>query len=217
MNFSRFNILKNVALFCPVVLGLAAAGTACAGTIAGPTFYYTSSWQVTGLGFEANVNSTLTSFTFSNQGLADTVDLVNSSGTILDSVAIPGSTPSATASVNWQLTAGTQYYLLQTTLANGMWMYNSSPAPSDSEITITDTGDFSYGSLNSSNFSVGGAAGTDTFYYDDFSNIVTSPSIGINVANIPTATPEPASALLILPAAVAALWRVRARKATNIG
>jgi hypothetical protein len=213
MNFSRSNILKNVALFCPVLIGLAAAGTASAGTIAGPTFHYTSSWEVTGLGFQANVNSTLTSFTFSNQGLADTIDLVNSSGTILNSISTPGSVTSDVVSVNWQLNAGAQYYLLQTTLANGMWMYNSSPAPSDSQITITDTGDFSHGSLNSANFALGGAAGVDTFYYNDFNNITTSTNIN---ANVPAAVPEPTSMLLILPAAIAALWRARSRKVAII-
>src|ERR1035438_7232746 len=104
------------ALLAVIIVGVWGARTARASTILGPTLDTDDVvWSATGLGFTATVNATLTSFTFQNQGNADTVDLVDSVGDILDSVAIPASTPSDTVSVSWSLTEGSQYYLLQTT------------------------------------------------------------------------------------------------------
>jgi hypothetical protein len=82
----------------------------------------------------------LTSFTFQNQDLADTVDLVDSSGNILESVNTAAGNTSEIVPVNWSLTAGTQYYLLQTTFDNGVFANWGIAAPSDSEIALTDRG-----------------------------------------------------------------------------
>jgi len=178
------------------------SGVARAGVIGGPSLTIDDSqWQDSGLGFTATVNSTLTSFTFENQGLADTVDLVDPLGNILDSVTTPALVPSYTATVSWSLTAGDQYYLLQTTLNNGVYANWNQAAPSDTEIALTDTGDFST-NLVSASFSIGGGSGVSgTTFWADFNNITTNPAGG--------SLPEPASFTLVLPFAVAVLLRAR--------
>ena len=182
-----------------VVLG---AGVAHAGVIAGPTLTSEDSdYYYSGIGFTATVNSTLTSFTFENQGLADVVDLVDPNGNVLDQVATAAGNTSYTATVNWSLTAGAQYYLLQSTYNNGLFASWGTSAPSDAQIALTDTGDFSYTSPASANFSYGGAGGGGTDYWADFTNITTSPAGG--------SIPEPASFTLVLPFAVAVLLRAR--------
>lgn len=203
MRESRRSILcAAVVVAIAVVLS---SGVARAGIIVGPSLTNNDSqWQDSGLGFTATVNSTLTSFTFENQGLADIVDLVDPLGNILDSVTTPAGVSSYTATVSWSLTAGDQYYLLQTTLNNGVFAnWGNQPAPSDAEIALTDTGDFST-NLVSAYFSVGGGSVTvsGTTYWADFNNITTNPAGG-------SATPEPASFTLVLPFAVAVLLRAR--------
>jgi hypothetical protein len=170
-----------------LVAGVLGACAARADVIAGPVLTAPdSTYQYSGLGFTANVNSTLTAFTFENQGLADTIELVDPLGNVLDSVGTPAATSSDTVSVNWTLTAGSQYYLLQSTLNNGLFASWGLPAPSDTQITLTDTGDFSTSSNASANFTI---TGTDE--WADFNNITT----------VSSATPEPASFLLVLPCA----------------
>src|SRR5580692_3837752 len=119
------------------ILGLALAvltsSAAGAATIAGPALPNSdSSYTVTGLEFQALDNATLTGFTFQNQGLADTVDLVSTTGTILQSVSIPAGTASDVVSgLTWSLTSGTSYWLLQTTLNNGKYFFlNGGALPS---------------------------------------------------------------------------------------
>ena len=120
MRESRRSILcAAVVVAIAVVLS---SGVARAGIIVGPSLTIDDSqWQDSGLGFTATVNSTLTSFTFANQGLADTVDLVDPLGNILDSVTTPAGVFPYTATTSWSLTAGDQYYLLQTTIDNGVF------------------------------------------------------------------------------------------------
>jgi hypothetical protein len=180
------------------------ANVAHAGVIAGPSLPNADSqWQISGLGFTATVNSTLTSFVFQNQGLADTVDLVDPLGNILHQVAIGAGNPSDTVSVNWTLTAGNTYYLLQTTMSNGYFALWNAAGPSDAEIALTDTGDFSNNGLASANFGYGGGGAlSGTINWADFNNITTTPAGG-------SGTPEPASLFLVLPFAVAVLLRAR--------
>jgi hypothetical protein len=159
-------------------------------------------YPYSGVGFTATVNSTLTSFTFLNQGLADTVELVTPTGAVLYSVATPAGDSLDTVAVSWSLTAGAQYYLLQSTLNNGLFDgWNTTP-PSDAEIALTDTGDFSQTSPASASFTYGGGGPYGTQYWADFTNITTSPAGGVS-------TPEPASFTLVLPFAVAVFLRVR--------
>ena len=170
------------------------AGAASAGVIAGPVLNQNDrGWQDSGLGFTAIVNTTLTSFTFQNQGLADTVVLVDPLGNILDQVATAAGVFSNTVSVNWSLTAGSNYYLLQTTQNNGRWTSWGLAAPFNADIALTDTGDWSNNGLASANFGIGGAAGDGTVYWADFNNITTGGS----------SAPEPASFILVLPFAAA--------------
>ncbi len=87
-----------------------------AGLISGPSLDLNSiGWGYSGIGFTANIASTLTGFTFQNQGQPDNVILEDASGTILYSVAVPAAVPSDAVSVSWALSPGTQYYLLQST------------------------------------------------------------------------------------------------------
>jgi hypothetical protein len=175
-------------------------GVGQAGVVAGPTLSFADSgWQDSGLGFTATVNSTLTSFTFQNQGYADQVDLVDAAGNILNFVTIPALHDSYIVSVNWSLTGGHQYYLLQTTFNNGYWVSWGQAAPSDAEIALTDTGDFSSNGLASAHFNWGGgSANSGTAMWADFNNITTNGT-----------APEPASLTLVLPFAVAVLLRAR--------
>jgi hypothetical protein len=139
-------------------------------------------WTYSGVGFTATVNSMLTSFTFQNQGLADTIILVNPLGTILDSVVVPSGMTSDTVSVSWNLTAGSQYYLLQSTSSNSLYTDGGLAAPSDAEIALTDTGIFSASPV-SADFNIRG-----TTFWAAFNNITTSSGI--------STTPEPASFIL---------------------
>jgi hypothetical protein len=101
------------------------------------------------------------------------------------------------------LAAGAPYYLLQTTYNNALFWGWSAAAPSDAEIALTDTGDFSLTSPASANFSWGGGSSENgTTWWADFTNITTSPAGG-------STTPEPASFTLVLPFAVAVLLRAR--------
>jgi hypothetical protein len=180
------------------------ASVASAGVIAGPVLDANDSgYQDSGLGFTATVDSTLTSFTFQNQGLADNVVLVDPLGTILYQVATAEGVASNTVSVNWSLTAGNQYYLLQTTMNNGRWTDWNLAAPFDAEIALIDTGDWSDGSLASADFVIGGGDGGGTQYWADFNNITTGGGSPI---------PEPGSLTLVLPFAAAVLFLVRRRR-----
>lgn len=179
-------------------LSIITTGMMLADTISGPALSITDAgYDISGIGFTANVNSTLTSFTFNNQGKADTIDLINSSGTVLDSVTTAAGTPTDVISVNWSLTAGTQYYLLQTTSNNSKYGIWGVAAPSDSQITLTDTGDFSTTSINPANFYSDG-----TLFWAAFTNISTTTT---------SAAPEPSSFLLMLPFAAVGLWRIKGK------
>jgi hypothetical protein len=190
-------------IYLASALALVSAGAARADVIPGPILNNDDSgWIYSGVGFQALVNTSLTSFTFQNQGNADTVELVDPFGNILDSIGIPAGIPSDTVSVNWALTAGSQYYLLQSTQNNSLWTNWGLPAPSDGQIAITDTGDFSYFPV-SADFGIGGGGGGGTDYWGAFNNITTGAASA--------SAPEPASLILLLPIAGAGLWFARRR------
>ena len=115
-----------------LMTSVAIAGAASASVIAGPVLDSAGGgFSDTGLGFQALDNSTLTSFTFQNQGQADTIVLTDAAGNILDSVNTPASTPSDTVSVNWSLASGSEYWLLQTTTSNELFAFYNAPLPSE--------------------------------------------------------------------------------------
>jgi len=183
-----------------VVVGVLGSSAAYASVISGPALTTNDGgYNYSGVGFTATVSTAVTSFTFQNQGAADTVILVDPLGNILDSVGTPAGTPSDSVSVNWALTAGHQYYLLQSTLSNSKYGSWGLAAPSDAEIAMTDTGVFSLTSRASADFDYGGAGGAGTVYWTAFNNITTGPS----------SVPEPASLTLLLPGVLAILWRAR--------
>jgi hypothetical protein len=181
--------------------GILGATAAQASTITAPIPLTSpdSVYTFSGVGFTPTVAATLTDFTFENQGLADTVELVDSAGDVLDSVSTPAATPSDSVSgLTWALTAGTQYYLLQTTASNSMYTGGPFVPPSDSEITMTSTGVFS-SSPASSAFTING----DVFWAA-FSSIGTTPS----------GVPEPGTWGLLLPG-LAAMWWGSRRKSVR--
>ncbi len=161
---------KQASAIFTVIVGVALSSVAGAATITGPTLSVPDSgYNVSGLGFQALDNSTLTGFTFQNQGAADTIVLTNSAGTILDSIATPASTPSDVVSVSWSLTTGNTYYLLQTGGVNGLYGTFGFTLPSDADIGITTT--FNGGLVTIADAIAGYDVGG---YWGDFNNITTS-------------------------------------------
>jgi hypothetical protein len=119
------------------------ACVACApATITGPTLNTNiGGWPKAGLRLTALKNTTLTSFVVNNQGLADTVDLTDTSGTVLQSIALPASNTTYTASVSWTLTANTSYDLILEGASNGRWVSYSSYPQSSLGLEVVDTVD----------------------------------------------------------------------------
>lgn len=160
------------------------AGAAHAGVIPGPALTLDGvNWTTTGIGFQALDNATLTSFVYQNQGQADTIVLTDSAGDILDSVATPAGTPSDLVSVNWSLSAGHQYWLLQTAISNELYAVYGGPLPSDSDIAITQSGTFDTDIAGAVSNSRDWGANE---YWAAFNNITTS------------AVPEPAAWAMML-------------------
>jgi len=94
----------------------------------------------TGLSLIPNADISLTSFTFNNQGLADTVYLVRvSDGAVLYSKATPAGSPTHTVNVDWDLLKGETYRLLATTSSNGRWRAFSSYPYSNSNLMVEGT------------------------------------------------------------------------------
>ncbi|MES2392473.1 MAG: PEP-CTERM sorting domain-containing protein [Acidobacteriota bacterium] len=189
---------KTLAIVAVSAFSLLALSSARADTITGPSLTSPDSgWTYTGVGFTANIDSTLTGFTFVNQGHADSVILYDSTGDVLDSIAVPASTPSYTATVNWSLLAGHQYYLIQPGLNNSYFANWGGSLPSDTQITMTDTGIFG-NHAPPPPFTYSGNS-----YWTAINNIQTSAPI--------SATPEPSSWILML-SAIPAMFSVVRRK-----
>ena len=119
------------------------AGSAGAAVINGPALTLAGSgWVYTGIEFSAVTNSILTSFSYANQGQADTVILTDSVGNILHSVNTPASVTPDVENVNWALTAGQTYFLLQTVASNELYASFNQALPSNSDISIVVSGTF---------------------------------------------------------------------------
>ncbi len=90
-----------------------------------------------------------------------------------------------------RMTAGQQYYLLQTTRDNGWYANWGLAAPSDTEISLIDTGDWGNGTLAAATFGIGGGQLSGfggTVWWADFNNITTTSRSSV---------PEPSSMLLM--------------------
>lgn len=128
--------------------------------IAGPALTQNiSGWADSGLQITALRNTTLTGFTFMNQGKADTINLIEGTTTV-QTISVPASTPTFTASVMWPLTAGTTYKLVSVDEANGQWV------------------NFSGFPTGSASLRVNGTWGNDllqTAYWFSFVNLATCP------------------------------------------
>lgn len=182
-----------------VMSGICSINVAVADAIPGPVLTdHGTGWTDTGIGFTALVNSTLTAFTYQNQGAADDVVLTDQAGDILDSLATPADDPSYSASVNWALTAGDDYFLLQTVVSNELFSFYGEPLPSDTQIAITMSGTFGSSIHNAV---TNAALFPADEYWAAFNNITTSST---------TVIPEPGS--LILLATAFALLLVLARR-----
>jgi len=161
--------LSNDAQNCGACGNACANGKTCNGgvcsacvPITGPSLPNAiSGWPTSGLRIKALATTTLSSFTFHNQGQADTVELTTTSGTVLESISVPASTTTFVANVSWPLTAGTSYELVSLSGTNGYW---------DSYSTYPTTG----GSLEIDGM-VDSSHSVQTIYWFDFTDLETCP------------------------------------------
>ena len=152
-----------------------------AAVIPGPVLdNFDAGWTTAGVSFSANDNSVLTGFTFQSQGQGDTVVLTDSSGTVLHAVGTSG----GAVVVNWALSAGNTYWLLQTTESNARFTDWGSAAPSDADISLVATGIFAM----SVSDAVNGGGISSNMYWAAFNDITTNGS----------PAPEPASWAMML-------------------
>ncbi len=144
--------------------GSTCGGGVCAACvpIAGPALTQNlSGWATAGLRIKALKNTTLSSFEFDNQGQADTLELTDTSGTVLQSITVPANTTTFTANVSWPLTSGTSYDLVSVNGANGHWDNYSSYPTSSTSLEVDSV--------------VGNGQTTYTTWWFSFQNIKTCP------------------------------------------
>ena len=111
----------------------------CAPAIPGPAAFdqMTGGHANAGIAIVPSRATTLTSFTVMNQSMADTINLTDSAGTILQTLAIPAGTPAYQAVVSWPLASGTTYHLVTQLPSNGRWT-SAPPYPvAGSSLSVT--------------------------------------------------------------------------------
>jgi hypothetical protein len=175
------------------VLLLGGVERADAAMIVGPTLSLNEGGHAYhGIDFTALTNSTLTGFLVGNQRRAETVQLQAPvvGGTVFDSLLVPAGNPSFAASgLNWSLTAGADYWLVETTPSDGRYAAFAGFPVSDADLRV-----------NSGVFD-----GDTTAFWGDFNNIATT-------APAASAVPEPTSLTLLTAGALGLLgyrWRRR--------
>lgn len=146
--------------------------TASSAIISGPTLTENNTgWAGNGLSFNALQNSTLTSFVYNNQGLADTILLVDEDGVILESFNMAAGSTQQLINVSWSLFAGNTYGLIVTQEFgdNGRWVSNSGFFPSsNADISINGYANNFTGQL------------VDTNWWFHFTDITTNGSVSID-------------------------------------
>lgn len=95
---------------------------ACTPPLASPPFTQNTSGHAnSGIVIVPSRATTLTSVTFLNQGMADTINLTDSAGTILQTLAVPASTPTFQGNVSWPLSPGVTYHIVGQVNNNGRY------------------------------------------------------------------------------------------------
>ena len=94
-------------------------------------------WEAFGLIIQANMNVTLESVRYPNQGLADVIELRrHSDDSLLTSASTPAGQTDIIVNINYPLTAGETYQLVATTTSNRQFAWYSSFPTSNAEISI---------------------------------------------------------------------------------
>lgn len=121
------------------ILLLTGFANAQALVISGPNLPSTNlGWVQNGLSITALQDTSLTSFTYNNQGLADTLRLTDTAGNILETYNMGAGNTTQVINVSWSLVTGITYYLIaeQNFGNNGMWTSFSSYPVSNADISI---------------------------------------------------------------------------------
>jgi len=184
------------------------ATAATAGVVEGPTSmsFQTANWGGSGMVIVALRDVSLSSLTFWSQGKADTLELLDLSGNVLESQSVAAGGTVGTVNLDWTLAAGQTYRLMQTTRDNSQWTI--SPPEANDDLSVTTPGVF-FNRANS-------GSGYEVFpsIWVAFTHLVTE-----DVPTVPTPAPEPASWAMMLAgfAAVGGALRRRNRVTVSFG
>lgn len=192
------------AFYATAALACAAlsAPMASAAVITGPTSmaFTTQNWGGSGMVITALRDISLTSVDFWSQGKADTLQLQDLGGAVLQSQAVVANPAVATIALNWNLTAGTSYRLMQTTRDNSQW--NITPPAANADLAVTTPGVF----FNRAN--QGGGYEVFPSIWVAFTNITTS--------NAAAAVPEPATWAMMVAGFGLVGGALRGRRRTKV-
>jgi len=143
----------------------------------------------------------LNSFVFQNRGQADTIDLIDYNSalntyTVADFVNASAGNTSQSLNVNWNLTAGQTYFMVQFAKNNAVFANFGLALPSDGDIALTRSSVFGRGL---------GPALVDSSpanaYWADFNTITTTSDV-----------PEPSSWAMLLLGVLSFGGLLRARR-----